>query len=108
MRYYTYGYEDYKGNEGEITVKANNKKEALERTSDYEVNKGEIHYVWLLNSSETGTEKYYQSDNRSLTLFVGLMGAALGCHQIGMYGVKRNYLNALKDKETMFLIEEKD
>ena len=47
MKYFTYGYEDYNGNNGEITVKANTKEESWNRIHDYEVSKGELHYAWF-------------------------------------------------------------
>lgn len=99
MRYYTYKYEDYNGNKGEITVKASDENAAWERISDFDVNRGEIHYAWLLNSSETGEEKYYKTDDCATALFVGLMGAALGCAQLGTYGISKDYLSALKNDD---------
>ena len=104
MKYYTYGYEDYAGNKGEITVKAKSKNEARDRIKDYDVNKGELHYFWFLRVTETGEERYYKKCGNALGLFIGLTGAALGCSQIKIYGVNKNYLDSIKDKETMYLI----
>ena len=104
MKYYTYGYEDYAGNKGEITVKANSKDEAWNRIKDYDVSKGELHYAWFLRVNETGEERYYKKDDNALGLFVGLVGAALGCSQIKIYGLNKNYLDSIKDKETAYLI----
>ena len=104
MKYFKYGYEDYNGNKGEIVVKANTKEESWNRIHDYEVSRGELHYAWLKCESEIGTEKYYSNDNKSLGLAIALAGAALGCCQIGRYGMNKEYTKCLRDNETMRLI----
>lgn len=106
MKYFTYGCEDYKGNKSEVTVKAHTEAEAWNRLKDYEVSKGELHYAWLKSVSDTGEEKYYQCeiDRRGTALFIALVGAALGCSQINIYGQNKNYLDCLSDEKTMYLI----
>ena len=104
MKYFTYGYEDYSGNEGEVIVKANTKEEAWNKIHDYKVSKGELHYAWFKSESDSGIEKYYSSNNKSLSLAIALAGAALGCSQIKQYGVNKNYTDCLKDNVTMRLI----
>lgn len=106
MKYFTYGYEDYDGNKGEITVRSNTKEESWSRIHDYEVSKGELHYAWFKCESDTGTERYYSKDNKSLGLAIALVGAALGCCQIRQYGIKKNYSDCLKDNVTIKLISQ--
>lgn len=106
MKYYTYGYEDYKGNKGEITVKAQTERDADNRLSDYDVCRGGVHYAWLLFVEEDGIEKYYKKENNAMGLAIALVGAALGHSQIAKYGIKRNYLDCLEDKEVVELINE--
>ena len=106
MKYFTYGYEDYNGNKGEITVKANTKEESWNRIHDYEVSKGELHYAWFKSENDTGIEKYYFKDNKCLGLAIALAGAALGCCQIGRYGMNKEYIKCLKNNETIRLVSQ--
>ena len=106
MKYFTYGYEDYNGNKGKITVKANTREEAWNRIHDYEVSKGELHHAWLKSENDTGTEKYYFKDNKCLGLAIALTGAALGCCQIDQYGMNKEYIKCLKNNETIRLISQ--
>lgn len=85
-KYYTFLCETYNGDKLEICVLANSEDRARERLSDYEVSKGELHYICkLLDVSEKGTEKYYHSNNNSIALAIALCGAALGIAQTSRY-----------------------
>jgi len=108
MEFYTYGYEDYSGKQGTVTVMAENKEKAWEKLHEYRVSKGELHYAWFLSVSDVGEEKYYKKPNESasLALMIGLFGAALGCEQIKQYGINKNYIDALKNNETIKLIKD--
>lgn len=111
MKYYTYGYETYKGEKGTITVKANNKDEAWKKLSTYDVSHGELHYAWYLSESEIGEEKFYENkkSEQAMALLIASFGAALGHTQISQYG---NYgsltdaiQTALSDKEVQYIIK---
>ena len=107
-KYYTFLCETYSGDKVEITVKALSEKAAKNRLSDYKVNKGDLHYICkLINISESGMEKYYKSNNNSLALAIGILGAALGIAQTTCYfkGDKRKITDCLTG-ETIKLIKE--
>lgn len=106
-KYYTYGYEDYDGNKGVITVKAQTKKDAENMLDDYKVSRGEVHYTWLKSIDKEGVEKYYEDKKgkNAMVLAIALFGAALGGSQIANYGINKNYLDCLKDEETVELIK---
>jgi hypothetical protein len=85
-KYYTFLCETYNGDKLEICVLANSEDHARERLSDYEVSRGELHYICkLLDVSEKGTEKYYHSNNNSIALAIAFCGAALGIAQTSRY-----------------------
>lgn len=102
--YYTYGYEDYSGNKGKITVEAKTKDDSWEKIHDYSVSKGELHYAWFLYASSNETEKFYQKENNVLGLLIGLAGSALGCTQMKAYGIEKSFSDVLKDNETIAMI----
>lgn len=106
--YYTFGYEDYNGNKGEICVKANSESDAKEKLSSYNVSCGELHYYWLKSTSNYGSEKYYVSPNtNNIGLAVALFGAALGCSQLYIYDIKKDYKECLKDDIVLQLVKHK-
>ena len=106
--YYTFGYEDYNGNKGEICVEAISEDEANEKLSSYKVNRGELHYSWLKFVSNEGIEKYYNpKTSNNMILAVALAGALLGCSQLDMYGIKRDYKECLKGDVVLQLVKHK-
>lgn len=106
--YYTFGYENYNGNKGEICVKANSENDAIEKLCSYKVSRGEVHYRWLKSISDHGSEKYYIPQNtNNIGLAVALFGAALGCAQLDMYGIKKDYKECLKDDIVLQLVKHK-
>ena len=108
IMYYTFGYEDYNGNKGEICVEAISEEEAKEKLSSYKVNRGELHYFWLKFVSNEGIEKYYNpSTSNGMVLAVALAGALLGCSQLNIYGIQKDYMNCLNDKDTIQILKNK-
>lgn len=106
--YYTFCYEDYNGNKGEVCVKADSESGAKEKLSSYNVSRGELHYSWLKSISNYGSEKYYVPQNtNNIGLAVALFGTAIGCTQLHMYNIKRDYTECLKDDTVLQLIKHK-
>ena len=111
MKYYTYGYETFKGEKGKITVKANSKDEAWEKLATYQVSHGELHYAWYLSESETGEEKFYEDkkSEQAMLLLIAAFGVALGHTQISQYGdhggLREAIKKALSDEETQYLMK---
>ena len=111
LQYYTYGYEDYKGDIGKITVKAHDRPEADHKLYTYHVTRGQVHQAWLLSISETGKEKYYENEKSKqvMGLLIAAFGAALGHTQISQYGnhgtLREAIKQALADEDTQYILK---
>lgn len=111
LQYYTYGYEDFKGNVGKVTVAAHDSHEAYYKLHTYHVSKGQLYQAWLLSISKTGKEKYYEDkkSKQAMGLLVVAFVVALGHTQISNYGdygdLREAIKKALSDEETQYILK---